>query len=59
MSVLSIQLISTRTWLTDTDGPERIDFVLDTIATNLSAIVSTWYEHPHIVELLNAFRRVR
>ncbi|KAI0743398.1 peptidase family M1-domain-containing protein [Daedaleopsis nitida] len=31
-------------------------FVLDTIATNLSAIISTWYEHPHVVELLNAFR---
>ncbi|KAI0779918.1 peptidase family M1-domain-containing protein [Fomes fomentarius] len=32
-------------------------YAWDTIANNLSAIASTWYEHAHVVELLNAFRR--
>ncbi|RDX48017.1 hypothetical protein OH76DRAFT_1484207 [Lentinus brumalis] len=31
-------------------------FVWDTIATNLSIIASTWYEHPRVLDLLNPFR---
>ncbi|KAI8998978.1 leucyl aminopeptidase [Trametes punicea] len=36
---------------------EKEYLVWDAIATNLSAIASTWWENPHVVELLNAFRR--
>ncbi|TBU53789.1 hypothetical protein BD310DRAFT_937381 [Dichomitus squalens] len=36
---------------------EKEYFVWDTIATNIEEIVSTWYEKPQVVELLNAFRR--
>ena len=35
------------------------DLVWSAVATNLSLIVSTWYEHSHVVEKLNALRRVR
>ncbi|KAM5543145.1 hypothetical protein V8D89_003019 [Ganoderma adspersum] len=36
---------------------EKEYFVWDTIASNLGEIASTWYENPHVVELLDAFRR--
>ncbi len=38
---------------------ESPDFVWDTIATNLSIIASTWYEHPRVLDLLNPFRMVQ
>lgn len=34
------------------------DLVWDSIAGSLTTLVSTWFEHPEIVEKLNAFRRV-
>ncbi|KAI9056855.1 leucyl aminopeptidase [Trametes sanguinea] len=36
---------------------EKEYLVWDAIASNLSAIVSTWWENEHVVELLNALRR--
>ncbi|KAI0668551.1 leucyl aminopeptidase [Trametes maxima] len=36
---------------------EKEHLVWDAISTNLSAIVSTWWENAHVVDLTNAFRR--
>ncbi|KAI0713398.1 peptidase family M1-domain-containing protein [Earliella scabrosa] len=36
---------------------EKEHLVWSTIASSLSAIVSTWWEHPQVVEKLDAFRR--
>ncbi len=33
------------------------DLVWGAIASNLATIVSTWWENPHVVNMLNAFRR--
>lgn len=35
------------------------DLVWSGIAENLSGLVSIWWEHPELVNKLNAFRRVR
>ena len=36
----------------------HVDLVWDSVAESFGAFTSTWYEHPQIVEKLNAFRRV-
>ncbi|KAI0695406.1 peptidase family M1-domain-containing protein [Cerioporus squamosus] len=36
---------------------EKEHLVWGAIASNLSTIVSTWWENPHVVGMLNAFRR--
>ncbi|KAI0781326.1 leucyl aminopeptidase [Trametes elegans] len=49
--------VSSALGLIDALHNEKEHLVWDAIATNLSTIVSTWWEHPHIVDLLNAIRR--
>ncbi|KAI0933682.1 hypothetical protein AcV5_005768 [Taiwanofungus camphoratus] len=36
---------------------EREYLVWESVAGNLAQIIDTWWEHPHIVDALNAFRR--
>lgn len=49
---------STSPTLFASHDPILLDLVWDAIATNLSTIVSTWWENPGVVERLNVFRRV-
>ncbi|KAI0717276.1 peptidase family M1-domain-containing protein [Cerioporus squamosus] len=49
--------LSSALGLVNTFNNETEYFVWNTIATNLSIIASTWYEHPRVLELLNPFQR--
>ncbi|RPD63715.1 hypothetical protein L227DRAFT_496652 [Lentinus tigrinus ALCF2SS1-6] len=49
--------LSSALGLVDSFNGETEYFVWNTIATNLSAIASTWYEHPRVLGLLNSFQK--
>lgn len=57
LSKAGLSKLSSALTLIDKLRNEKEFLILDVIASNLSGLVSTWWEYPEIVGNLNAFRR--
>ncbi|KAK0197309.1 leucyl aminopeptidase [Armillaria mellea] len=57
LSKAGLSKLSSALTLVDKLRNEKEFLILDVIASNLSGLVSTWWEYPEIVSNLNAFRR--